>query len=398
MVLIIPFGLVTGYISVTLGYLLGHAGVNAEGVAALVAISFIPQTWKFLWAPVADLTLTRKRWYALSAVLCAVGLATLGAIPAAAASLPLLSAVAFCASLATTFLAMSVESLMAYGTSEAEKGRAGGWFQAGNLGGFGVGGGAALWIAEHVPQAWLPGATLGAVCLACCVALVFIDEPQKFERPPSVLGSVAEVVRDLWHVVRSRGGFLALLICFLPIGTGAATNLWAAIAADWHAPANTVALVTGALGGVASAAGCLVGGYWCDRMDRKKAYWVFGLAQAACLIAMAASPRTEVVYIGYVLLYAFVSGLTYAAFSAVVLEAMGLGAAATKYNLFASLSNMPIAYMTLVDGWAHTRWGAGTMLWTEAAIGAAAVVFFMGMQLALSRPHGPRTIPGSTIR
>ena len=117
---------------------------------------------------------------------------------------------------------------------------------------------------------------------------------------------------------------------------------------------------------------------------------MFGLAQAACAVAMAFSPRTELKYIAYVMLYAFISGLTYAAFSAVVLEAMGLGAAATKYNLFASLSNMPIAYMTLVDGWAHTRWGAGTMLWIEAAIGAAAVLFFMGMQLALSRPHGAR--------
>src|SRR5260221_6330350 len=88
MVLIIPFGLVTGFISVTLGYLLGKAGVKAEGVAALVAVSFIPQTWKFLWAPVADLTLSRKRWYALSAVLSGFGLAALGSIPPVAASLP----------------------------------------------------------------------------------------------------------------------------------------------------------------------------------------------------------------------------------------------------------------------------------------------------------------------
>ena len=390
MVLIIPFGLVTGFISVTLGYLLGKAGVKAEGVAALVAVSFIPQTWKFLWAPVADLTLTRKRWYALAAVFSAIGLATLGAIPAVAESLPLLSAVAFGASLATTFLAMSVESLMAYGTPDAEKGRAGGWFQAGNLGGFGIGGGAALWIAEHSAQTWLPGTTLAVVCIACCFALLYIQEPQKFEHAHTVFGSVVQVLRDLWGVVRSRPGFLALLICFLPIGTGAATNLWAAIAADWRASANTVALVTGALGGVASAIGCLIGGYWCDRMDRKKAYWVFGLMQAACAVAMAFSPRTEFMYIAYVLLYAVISGLTYAAFSAVVLEAMGLGAAATKYNLFASLSNMPIAYMTLVDGSAHTRWDATAMLCAEAAIGVVAILFFMGMQLALRDRHGAR--------
>jgi len=146
-VLIIPFGLMSGYVTVTLGYLLGHAGVNAQGVAALVAVFFIPQTWKFLWAPVVDLTLTRKRWYALSAALCAVGFIALGVIPSAANSLPLLGAIALGASLATTFLAMSVESLMAYGTVDREKGRAGGWFQAGNLGGTGLGGGAGLWMA-----------------------------------------------------------------------------------------------------------------------------------------------------------------------------------------------------------------------------------------------------------
>src|SRR5256885_2114291 len=81
LVLIVPFGVVSGYIGVTLGYLLGERGVSAQGVAALVAVYFIPQTWKFLWAPVADLTLTRKRWYALSVSLCALGLLGLGAVP-----------------------------------------------------------------------------------------------------------------------------------------------------------------------------------------------------------------------------------------------------------------------------------------------------------------------------
>jgi MFS family permease len=367
----------SGYISVTLGYLLGHTGVSAQGVAGLVALYFVPQTWKFLWAPVVDLTLTRKTWYALSAALCALGFVGLGVIPPQAESLPLLSAVAFGASLATTFLAMSVESLMAYGTGEAEKGRAGGWFQAGNLGGTGLGGGAGLWMTQHLPQAWMAAAVLAAVCLACCAALAFIAEPPPAPRAATVIGSVREVLRDLWTVARSRRGFLALLICFLPIGTGAATSLWAAISADWSASANTVALVTGALGGVASALGCLSGGYLCDRMDRKTAYWVFGLAQALCAVAMAMSPRTEGMYVIFVTLYWFITGLTYAAFSAVVLEAIGLGAAATKYNLFASLSNTPIAYMTLVDGWAHTQGGAGAMLQAEAAICLAGILVFM---------------------
>jgi hypothetical protein len=83
--------------------------------------------------------------------------------------------------------------------------------------------------------------------------------------------------------------------------------------------------------------------------------------------------------------------LTYAGFTAVVLEAIGLGAAATKYNLVASLSNMPIAYMTVVDGWGHTRWGAAGLLETEAVIGFAGIVVFVAVAMALPR----RAMPAS---
>ena len=383
--LIIPFGVLSGYGGVTLGYALGQAGVTASGVAGLVALYYVPQTWKFLWAPVADLTLTRKRWYVLAAVLLALGFIATGLIPPRGENLGLLSASMFVASAASTFLAMSVESLMAYGTPDAQRGRAGGWFQAGNLGGQGLGGGAGLWLAQHFGEPWLPAVVLAVVSLACCVALAFIPEPPPTPRGETVAGSVRGVLRDLWSVARSRSGFLALLVCFLPIGTGAAANLLAAIADDWRASANTVALVTGALGGIASAIGCFIGGYLCDRMDRKTAYWVFGLAQALCAVAMAIAPRTESMYIAFVMVYWVITGFTYAAFSAVVLEAIGQGAAATKYNVFASLSNMPIAYMTLVDGWARTRWGTAAMLHAEALIGIAAIVLFIAVA-AFVRP------------
>jgi MFS family permease len=388
--LIIPFGVLSGYGSVTLGYALAQAGVTAAGVATLVAVYFVPQTWKFLWAPVADLTLTRRRWYALAVVLLALGFIATGVIAPRRENLGLLSAAMFLASTASTFLAMAVESLMAYSTPDAQRGRAGGWFQAGNLGGQGLGGGAGLWLAQHFGEPWLPAAVLAVVSLACCAALASIPEPPPTPRGETLAGSMRGVLRDLWSVARSRAGFLSLLVCFLPIGTGAAGNLFAAIADDWRASANTVALVTGALSGVASALGCLIGGHLCDRMDRKTAYWVFGLAQALCAVAMAIAPRTEPVYIAFVMVYWVITGFTYAAFSAVVLEAIGHGAAATKYNLFASLSNMPIAYMTLVDGWAHTRSGAGTMLHVEALVSVGAIAFFIGVAAWLRPSKGRR--------
>ncbi|HEX5862800.1 MAG TPA: MFS transporter [Casimicrobiaceae bacterium] len=389
--LMLPFGVLSGYLTVTVVYLLTQAGVSVEQSAALVALSYVPHTWKFLWAPIVDTTLSRKRWYLLSAGVTAVGIYATGAIPADESSLPLLTAVVLISNLAVTFLAMSVESLMAYGAPDDGKGRAGGWFQAGNLGGLGVGGGAGLWLAQHIPPPWIGSAALGATCLFCCAALAFIREPPPTPRLEHYRETLASLLKDLWLVARSRRGFLGLLICFLPMGTGAASNLWSAVAGDWNATADTVALATGLFSGIVSAAGCLVGGYVCDRMDRKAAYALYGILQALCAVAMALAPHTESMYVIFTLSYAFIMGFTYAGFSAVVLEAIGRGAAATKYSLFASLSNMPIGYMTAVDGWAAARWGSGGMLHAEAAIGVVALLVFLAVAVASTRPREQAT-------
>ncbi len=383
--LILPFGATSGYLTVAVAYRLSQAGLGVDQIAGLVAVAFIPQTWKFLWAPVVDTTLKRKTWYLLSGVLTAIGIFFTGALPASAQSMPALYAVVLLANLAVTFLAMSVESLMVYCTRPTQLGRASGWFQAGNLGGQGLGGGAGLWMAQTLPEAWMGAAVLALACALCSAALLLLREPPSLARSGSYVRDLRNVLNDLWQVARSRAGILALLIVFLPIGTGAASNLWAAVADDWHASANTVALVTGVLGGVVSMAGCLIGGYVCDRMNRKSAYVLYGALQAACAVAMALAPRTETMYIGFTMTYALITGLTYAGFSAVVLEAIGLGAAATKYNVFASLSNMPIAYMTVIEGWAQTRWNVSGMLLAEAFFATAGLAVFIAAAVTLTR-------------
>ena len=392
MVLILPFGAMSGYLTVTVAYTLSQAGLSVEQVAELVAVSFIPQTWKFLWAPIADTTLARKTWYLLASVVSGVGIYATGAIPASAGNMMPLYTVVLVSNVAVTFLAMAVESLMVYNTPFEQKGRASGWFQAGNLGGGGLGGGAGLWMAQVLPAPWMSGAVLGLACVLCCFALLRVPEPVALARSSHYGRDLQYVIRDMWEVVRSRPGFLALLICFLPMCTGAAGGLWSAVADDWHASADTVALVTGVLGGIVSAVGCLAGGYFCDRMDRKQSYLLYGLLQVVCAVAMALAPRTEAMYVVFTTVYALISGFTYAGFSAVVLEAMGKGAAATKYNVFASLSNMPIAYMIVLEGWAQTRWGAGGMLYTESVLAVAAILLFVAANAV--RPHRSRTMRG----
>jgi MFS family permease len=400
LILILPFGVSSGFVTVTLAYQLSHAGVDAALVAFVVAMRLFPQTWKFLWAPIADTTLTRKAWYLVGAMLTAAGILACGVVPIGAGWLPVLSALVLVTSVASTFVAMSTEALIAHHTPDSVKGRASGWFQAGNLGGNGIGGGAGLWMAQHSSAPWISPVVLGLACVLCALALLRIHGPERafpagpsahrpeHGLPPALIRqwtNLMAVLAGLWALVTSRRGFLALLVVFLPITTGAASNLWAAVADGWDASADTVALVNGALQGVACAFGCLAGGFVCDRMDRKTAYLAYGAAQALCVVVMALSPHTVGMFAAFTLLYAVLNGMGYAAFSAVVLETIGASAAATQYSVYASLSNMPILYMGLAEGWAYTRFGASAMLYLEAAVAAVAVVVFASASALTSR-------------
>ncbi len=399
LVLILPFGVSSGFVTVTLAYQLTQDGLNAAQVAAVVAADLFPQTWKFVWAPVTDTTLTRKRWYLIGAALTAAGILACGLVPPGAGVL-LLSAFVVLMSTATTLVAMATEALIAHHTPDGVRGRASGWFQAGNLGGQGLGGGAGLWLAQHVAAGWVSPAALAAACALSALALLWVPDvacsrltAAAGQRATAGLRAALErawaqlktLLRDLWMMVCSRRGFLALLVVFLPMGTGAASNLWAAVANGWHASADTVALINGTLGGFASMLGCLAGGFACDRLDRKVAYVVYGTAQASCAVAMALAPHTEAMFAAFTLGYAFLNGMAYAGFSAVALETIGLSAAATQYNVFASLSNMPILYMGLAEGWAYARLGASAMLYTEALLAAAAIFVFALASAATSR-------------
>ena len=242
----------SGYLTVAVAYRLSQAGLGVDQIAGLVAVAFIPQTWKFLWAPVVDTTLGRKTWYLLGAGFSAVRIFLTGALPASAQSMPALYAVVLLSNLASTFLAMAVESLMVYGTRTDQLGRASGWFQAGQSRRAGIGrrrravdGAVAAGPVDGCRRA-RPGVCVVQLGVAGAARAACARAKRRYGR------DLQYVLKDLWEVTRSRAGKLALLIVFLPIGTGAASNLWAAVADDWHASANTVALVTGVLGGVVS--------------------------------------------------------------------------------------------------------------------------------------------------
>jgi len=382
LILYLPYGIASGYVTVTLAWLLSHAGASVMAIAALGGMALLPNTWKVLWAPVIDATLTAKLWFLLSTGVTAASLMGIAFLPLKTELLPLYGWLVLASSVASTVTTMAVARFMAFDTPDELKGQAGGWSQAGNLGGVGLGGGAGLWLAVHTGQPWLAGAVLGLACMACAVPLLWMPEPGRVASGRGMRETLVETGRDVLVLVKTRIGLLACFLMLLPIGSGGLTQLWGAIAKDWGAGADMVALVGGVLSGFVSTPGCIAGGYLADRIDKKRAYGLFGLGLAAVAVAMAWGPRTPMAFLVFACVYNLVVGFCYGAYSAVTLEAIGKGAAATKFNLISSISNVPLLVVTLVDGWAETRYGASGMLYAEALLGVAGVAVYAAVAVA----------------
>jgi predicted MFS family arabinose efflux permease len=198
--------------------------------------------------------------------------------------------------------------------------------------------------------------------------------------------------RDVWDVLHSRATMIGLVFFLSPVGSGAVTYLISSVGPDYHASDAQVAWVSGVLGGLLSALGCLIGGLLCDRISRTAAYAVAGLLSAPFSAWMAFGPASPFTYAGGYVGYALSAGIAYAAFTALELDVLGSRphAAGTAYSLLGASGNLPIAYMTYLDGVGYKHSGArGLMVMDSLAngIGGACLllfaVYYVGTQLSL---------------
>ena len=379
LVLYLPFGATAGFGNVPLAYLLHQRGVGVPELALFLSMNLLPNTWKVLWSPLIDTTLSARKWYAIGVGVTALAFLIMAFAPLRPQSMPLLDAMAFILGLASSVAAMGAERFMAFATTEDTKGRAGGWSQAGNLGGAGLGGGLGLLLITHTHLPWSAGVALAVLSLACIGMAFRLADPPRIGEAKSYLTSLKEAGRDVLTLATRRIGLLAIFICLLPMGTGAASNLWSVIAGDQRDLVGARMPVAGGLSGVFTMVGAIAAGYVCDRMDRKGAYALAGALGAMAAVIMALAPKTPLSFLVFASLYNLILGASFAAFGALTLEAIGQGAAATKYNLIASVANVPILLTTLADGQAQKAFGSGGMLLTEAALAFAAVALYFAV-------------------
>jgi len=365
-VLAIPWGIsYSGLVGLLVPYLLRKHGVSVDRIAEAVSVASLPLVCSFLVAPIVDLGLPRRIWVLLAAAVTA--LLAWAAIVLSSGSLPLLTLVLFICTVTNTLLNSANGGLMS-GVPPEVRGRAGGLYQAGNLGAGALGGGGLIWLADRVSLPWLAFFT-ALFIVGPALATLWIEEAP---RPKLAIGAqFSALFHDVRDVMSSSRTWLGLAFFLSPAGAGAVSNLISSVGVDYRATGTQVAFVSGAGGGLLIALGALIGGWICDRADRRTAYAVFGILVALSAMWLWLGPATPFTFaVGYSA-YALTIGLFNGAYVALILEVLGdrKRGASTGYAFFSSSGNVNNSYMTWLDGIGYRHAGARGLMATDAAFG-----------------------------
>jgi MFS family permease len=391
---ILPFGAAVGYVSIAAPFWLEAQGVSLAAIGTVVGIANSPHAFKFLWAPLVDLGGHRKRWYVATTVLTALALAVLAFFPDPGHHLVAYTALAAVAQVAGTTSAAAADGLMALTTRDQDKGKAGGFRMAGNVGFTGVLGALALTVARLSRSVPVAGLVLAGVTLLALLPVLRIHEVAVVATGAGrgwlrdAGARLGEVLVDVWRTLASRHGWTGLVICAVPVGAGALTNLFTAMAGEYGAGEDLVAMVNGLGGGLVGALGALVGGALADRMNRRLAYALAGALTAGTALAMLAAPLTPATYTWGVLAYSFANGVAFATLAAFILELCGQGAgAATKYTAYIAVANLASSYVTTLDGWGSQLPGLGVRgtILADIALTVAGIVVLLAMVAVTGR-------------
>jgi PAT family beta-lactamase induction signal transducer AmpG len=389
---VLPYGIFFGFITTSMPYLLRSEGVSVERIAGIGALALVPPIWYFLWAPLADVGLSKRTWLILTSLLSA---ACLGA----ALWRPLTSdlnrfiALVVAGSTLSTIVGAANGGLMAVTMPDSHRGRAGGWFQAGYTGGGAMGAGLTLWLSPHLSQHTL-AITVATMVFLPSLAALLVPEPDSPHTPGRDLA--LEIIRDVRAIFRSKRNLAGLAILGCPLGAAAAANLFSGIAVDFHAPAQTVVWISGFGGGVFTALGSLAGGWISDRMSRWLAYALAAILSALCAIGMLLGPLSAITFAVGASLYLTIQGISFATYSALTLELVGPAgrSGATRQTLYAAVGNAPVMYMTWLDGQGYKHFGTRGLLGTDALsnfVAAGLVLLLIGRTVLVSNAHLPET-------
>ena len=358
---VISIGLINGALS----YLLRDEGVDPARAASIVALLTLPHTIYFLWGPVTDIFVSRRTWLLLAAAFAALTLLLAFHEPRLSSSRGV--ALLFIAACIGVVVPAACGGIMGTLRSEVSRRRAGSFYQVGSL----TFGAAATFLVVSYSS------RLSLFAIGCMIAaLIALPALSAFAVPaqPVLSGSARETALRIWSEFKStflrREAIPYTLVIIFPMCSGGMLGLLPELARDYGVSGSAVAWINGFAGAVLTTLGALAVSLIPVRVRAPVAYLLAGLANAASLTILAIGPPRPAVYYTSTVIFLFTVGACYALFTGVALEFLGRSgkSGSSRYSIINSLGNLPVAYMSWVDGRGYAHWGPRGMPAIDAVI------------------------------
>jgi hypothetical protein len=374
--LALPPALITNGFNNVLSYFLRVDGLPMDQIANKVALLGIPPMLYFLWSPLTDLWFRRRAWVLGSALIAGAALYTAFRMPTfgtSGATALLLIAVSV-----GELVSASGGGLLAATVSQEQKTRVASTYEMGNLGGGALGGGCILLFSRCFSRT-VVGVVAAGLLIVPALAVLGIAETQRARPVENIADALRETSGEFRRTFWSWSGLPTLLLICSPIGSGAAGNLLAGLALDFHVSTGQIIWVTGILGGLLTAAGALVIALSPSHYDKRVAYATAGLVNALMIALLCfGRPRPEMFMVGAAL-YLLTLGICNALFTVLIFELLGAAgrSASSRYALLFSLGNTSVAYMSWVDGRGYSWFGPRGLPGTEALVTVITAITFL---------------------
>ena len=368
----LPIGVSTGFVSVALANALARAGLAESVTGDIVATFFLALSFGVFWGPAIDSTLSRRLWVVIGVLLTAGGLFALTMLPSTLSGATVLSTIAFVTGTGAIIVGLASKGIAAYVLPMDKRSLAGGWYAAGNLGASSIAGAVGVSLLASTSSRSMVACIVAASVLVTIVTVAWL--PSEPIQPASgTMRRLAASLSDIWTMLRGAKGKVALVLCVLPFGTGAAIILMPSVAPQWNAGPGIVS-VASAISAPVSAVAALAGGWICVWLGAWRSFVLLGIVLASTALIAIPLPHAALSYVVTYNVYAFAQAAIFTAFYAVVFDTANQGAASSKIGVFLSLSNLPYWYVAVIEGRAVDKWGITGLLLSDGLLAFAGLV------------------------
>jgi MFS transporter, PAT family, beta-lactamase induction signal transducer AmpG len=382
---VLAYGIISGVLS----YLLRKQGVGIGRSSEIISLLILPQTIYFLWSPITDFWIRRRTWLMVGAIGSALSLAA--AFHGSRLDTPSAVALMFLSACFGQLIVSSSGGMMGTLRSEVTRRKASSVYQGGSLAFGALGVFVLARLAERMgmgPLGWIAAALIALPSLAAFAA------PEQTQEQGQ---GIRQTFDCIWHEFKSTffrwRAVPYTFVMLFPMASGALIGLLPGIAQDYHVSGQQMAWMNGMAGALLTASGSLAATLIPSRIRASVAYLSVCLFNEALLVILWLGPLSPSTYFIGSTLYLFTIGTCYALFTAVVLEFLGQSgkSGCGRYSIINSLGNVPVVYMTALDGRGGKVWGARGLAATDAVVGAIGAAILLAY--FLTRKRTEVTIP-----